>query len=93
RLFSKEFMKFCLQRFQVEIWSPVVKKNVCGSLTCAIGGDLVDKLLFVRDQSHCNNTGYEATENAQKPFFLKELENMWNQYPLYSASNTLISCI
>ncbi|CAI8614778.1 unnamed protein product [Vicia faba] len=90
RPFSQEFMRFCLQRFEVAIWSSAVEKNVRGALTCAIGGDLVDKLLFVWDQSHCNNTGYKSMENAQKPLFLKVLEHVWNQYPSYSASNTLL---
>ncbi|XP_010419282.1 PREDICTED: uncharacterized protein LOC104704986 [Camelina sativa] len=46
RPFVEEFMKFCLERFQVEIWSSACEKNVDIILNIILK-DLEDKLLFV----------------------------------------------
>ncbi|RHN48614.1 hypothetical protein MtrunA17_Chr7g0265671 [Medicago truncatula] len=48
-------MKFCLERFEVGIWTSAKKSrhNVDGALTFAIGEESKNKLLFIWDQSHC----------------------------------------
>ncbi|WJX79422.1 hypothetical protein P8452_62542 [Trifolium repens] len=37
RPFSEEFMKFCLERFEVGIWSSAQVQNIDGGLDLAIG--------------------------------------------------------
>jgi NADH:ubiquinone oxidoreductase subunit B-like Fe-S oxidoreductase len=49
RPFAEEFMKFCLERFEVGIWSSACEKNVDIVLSIVLE-NLQDKLLFVWDQ-------------------------------------------
>ncbi|CAK8544001.1 unnamed protein product [Lathyrus sativus] len=92
RPFSEEFMKFCLERFEVGIWSSAMEHNIDGALSCAIGSSK-NKLLFVWDQDKCTDSGFKSLENKQKPLFFKELKEVWsrvNKGGPYSASNTLL---
>ncbi|RHN47647.1 putative FCP1 domain, HAD-like domain-containing protein [Medicago truncatula] len=94
RPFSEEFMKFCLERFEVGIWTCAKKINVDGALTFAIGEESKNKLLFVWDQSDCTDSlAMYSKENKEKPLFFKELNKVWNKVKKggpYSASNTLM---
>lgn len=92
RPFSEEFMKFCLERFEVGVWSSAMEHNVDGALACAIG-DSKNKLLFVWDQHKCRDSGFKSLENNKKPLFFKELRKVWDTIKKggpYSASNTLL---
>ncbi|TKY55835.1 FCP1 likey domain-containing protein [Spatholobus suberectus] len=89
---SEEFMKFCLERFEVGIWSSAKEHNFDAALNCAIGA-LKSKLLFVWDQDQCTNSGFRSLENKFKPLFFKELNKVWDNVKKgcpYSASNTLL---
>ncbi|RHN48606.1 putative protein-serine/threonine phosphatase [Medicago truncatula] len=94
RPFSEEFMKFCLERFEVGIWTSAKKHNVDGALTFAIGEESKNKLLFVWDQSHCFYCiGMKSMEKKEKPLFFKELKKVWEKVKKggsYSPSNTLM---
>ncbi|KAH1195326.1 hypothetical protein AAZX31_19G175600 [Glycine max] len=92
RPFSQEFMKFCLERFEVGIWSSAMEHNIDAALNYAIGS-LRSKLLFVWDQRQCTNSGFKSLEKASKPLFFKELKKVWKTVKKggpYSASNTLL---
>ncbi|PQP98155.1 putative C-terminal domain small phosphatase [Prunus yedoensis var. nudiflora] len=84
-------MQFCLQRFEVGIWSSAQKslKNVDGVLGCLMGR-LREKLLFVWDRYECTDSGFKSLENKRKPLFFKELGNLWKHFDgKYSESDTL----
>ncbi|KAK7284928.1 hypothetical protein RJT34_19682 [Clitoria ternatea] len=92
RPFSEEFMKFCLERFEVGIWSSAMEHNIDAALTYAIGA-LRRKLLFVWDQNQCTDSGFKSLEKSSKPLFFKELSKVWDiikKGGSYSASNTLL---
>ncbi|KEH24113.1 NLI interacting factor-like phosphatase [Medicago truncatula] len=92
RPFSEEFIKFCLERFEVGLWSSAMEHNIDDALACAIG-ELKNKLLFVWDQDKCRDSGFKSLENNQKPLFFKELKEVWHSVKKggpYSASNTLL---
>ncbi|GAU16015.1 hypothetical protein TSUD_338870 [Trifolium subterraneum] len=93
RPFSEEFMKFCLERFEVGIWSSAQKHNIDGALDLAIGEESKNKLLFVWDQSECTISHIKSKENNEKPVFFKPIESVWGEVKKggpYSASNTLM---
>ncbi|WJX79424.1 hypothetical protein P8452_62544 [Trifolium repens] len=93
RPFSEEFMKFCLERFEVGIWTSAQEHNIDGALNLAIGEESKNKLLFVWNQDQCRTTNTASKENNKKPIFFKELKKVWEKVEKggpYSASNTLM---
>ncbi|XP_074316697.1 uncharacterized protein LOC141652937 [Silene latifolia] len=90
RPFLEEFMKFCLQRFEVGIWSAAQVHNINGILGCVLQ-DFKSRFLFVWNQDHCSNYGYKLPGNKRKPLFFKELTKLWsNLGHQFSESNTLL---
>ncbi|KAH7512095.1 hypothetical protein FEM48_Zijuj12G0054100 [Ziziphus jujuba var. spinosa] len=100
RPYLDQFMTFCLERFEVGIWSSAMEHNVDGVMDCAFGSGRImrSKQLFVGDQTHCTDTGIKCLDNKRKPLFLKELNEVWNYLKKinqrrgahYSASDTLL---
>ncbi|KAG7638716.1 FCP1 homology domain [Arabidopsis thaliana x Arabidopsis arenosa] len=88
RPFAEEFMKFCLERFEVGIWSSACEKNVDIVLSIVLE-NLQDKLLFVWDQEECTDSGYKTLENRYKPLFFKDLSKVFKCFKGFSASNTI----
>ncbi|CAN0863598.1 Uncharacterized FCP1 homology domain-containing protein C1271.03c [Linum grandiflorum] len=92
----EDFIKFCLERFQVGIWSSSKEENMDDALACLIGHDLQQKLLFAWDQDECTRTSFQCLDNKFKPIFLKELHDVFESEMLksakqsYSASNTIL---
>ncbi|CAA0375047.1 unnamed protein product [Arabidopsis thaliana] len=88
RPFAEEFMKFCLERFEVGIWSSACEKNVDIVLSIVLE-NLQDKLLFVWDQEECTDSGYKTLENRYKPLFFKDLsKDNTGLFPMsFDASN------
>ncbi|PWA35963.1 HAD-like domain-containing protein [Artemisia annua] len=92
RPYCEGFLKFCLERFEVGIWSSAMEQNIDGVLI-NIMGEHKSKLLFTWDQGQCTNTGFMCLENKEKPVFLKELKYVWQKKwrdVEYSSSNTLL---
>ncbi|EXC33910.1 hypothetical protein L484_012800 [Morus notabilis] len=94
RPYCEEFMKFCLERFDVGIWSSAREWYLNNALDCIMKG-LKSKLLFAWDQRECTNSGWNTLENKRKPLFLKELKDLWQDRSIciegrYSSSNTLL---
>ncbi|KAK7244985.1 hypothetical protein RIF29_39814 [Crotalaria pallida] len=92
RPFSEDFMKFCLERFEVGIWSSAREHNAYTTLNYAIGS-LKSKLLFVWDQKDCTDTGFMSLENEDKRLFFKDLNKVFQDVKKggpYTESNTLM---
>uniref|UniRef100_A0A803MZP7 Mitochondrial import inner membrane translocase subunit TIM50 n=1 Tax=Chenopodium quinoa TaxID=63459 RepID=A0A803MZP7_CHEQI len=95
RPFLDEFMKFCLERFEVGLWSSAQEQNVDLVLDCAFKG-LKNRFLFVWDQKQSTDTGFKTLENKRKPLFLKELSKLHSYLAnsskgaRFSESNTLL---
>ncbi|XP_010553347.1 PREDICTED: uncharacterized protein LOC104823469 isoform X2 [Tarenaya hassleriana] len=95
RPFCEEFMRFCLDRFEVGIWSSAIERNVDAVLNAVMKG-LKGKLLFVMDQKDCINSGFMSLEKKTKPLFFKDLSRVFRKVnsragkPVYSCVNTLM---
>ncbi|KAL6141804.1 hypothetical protein ACLB2K_060091 [Fragaria x ananassa] len=90
RPFAEEFMLFCLERFEVGIWTSALEKNVDGVLDCVME-KLRSRLIFVWDQHRCTDSGYKSLETKMKPLYLKELKKVWDHFEgKFSASDTLL---
>ncbi|KAK3226721.1 hypothetical protein Dsin_006583 [Dipteronia sinensis] len=97
RPYCTDFIKFCLERFEVGIWSSAREWYMSNALDCIMVG-LRSKVLFAWDQSQCTDSGFKTLENEFKPIFFKELEKIWdNKYynlpsrvEQYSSKNTLL---
>ncbi|GAB2302136.1 hypothetical protein Dimus_036153 [Dionaea muscipula] len=95
RPFCEEFMNFCLERFEIGLWSSGKEHNVDGVLDCVLKG-LRSKLLFVWNQDKCSDYGFKSLEKKDKPLFFKELKKVWEEIKpsdnrgSYSALNTLL---
>ncbi|CAI0465223.1 unnamed protein product [Linum tenue] len=76
RPYCEDFVKFCLERFEVGIWSSASGWNTEETLECVIGG-LENKLLFTWDQRKCTGPMYQSfLENKNKTLFLKDLSTL-----------------
>ncbi|PWA64746.1 FCP1-like domain, HAD-like domain protein [Artemisia annua] len=97
RPYCEEFLKFCLERFEVGIWSSAREQNIQWVLANVVG-ELKSKILFTWDQNQCIETRFKCLDNTDKPVFIKELRHLWdNKYSNlpwregeYSSSNTLL---
>ncbi|KAL6585434.1 hypothetical protein OROMI_002078 [Orobanche minor] len=92
RPFCTEFLKFCFERFDVALWSSARDHNIDGVLSSITGGTR-SKLVFVWGQDECTDSGYHCLHKVEKPLFLKNLKDLWeNKYykGRYSPSNTLL---
>uniref|UniRef100_A0A1J3FWT0 Mitochondrial import inner membrane translocase subunit TIM50 n=1 Tax=Noccaea caerulescens TaxID=107243 RepID=A0A1J3FWT0_NOCCA len=88
RPFAEEFMKFCLERFEIGIWSSACERNVDIVLSFILD-NLQDKLLFVWDQDECTDSGFKTLANSAKPMFFKDLSKVFKCFKGFSASNTV----
>ncbi|XP_009765286.1 uncharacterized FCP1 homology domain-containing protein C1271.03c-like [Nicotiana sylvestris] len=97
RPFCDQFMKFCLERFEVGLWSSAMERNMDAILDNIMVG-LRRKLLFVWDQEKCIDSGFKCLKKKDKPIFLKQMKKIWeNKYHIlpfrggkFSESNTLL---
>ncbi|CAM8913682.1 unnamed protein product [Rhodiola kirilowii] len=97
RPFAEDFLKFCLERFEVGIWSSAREWYIDNALDCLMRG-LRPKLAFIWDQKKCTDSGFKSLENSDKPLYLKDLKHVWDNkhgdLPWskghFSASDTLI---
>ncbi|XP_010553345.1 PREDICTED: uncharacterized protein LOC104823468 isoform X2 [Tarenaya hassleriana] len=96
RPFCEEFLRFCLDRFEVGIWSSAMERNVDVVLNIIMKG-LKGKLLFVMDQNDCTDSGFMSLEKKTKPLFFKDLSKVFQKVnsetdepPQFSYTNTLL---
>ncbi|XP_021750347.1 uncharacterized protein LOC110716022 [Chenopodium quinoa] len=98
RPFCSDFLKFCLERFNVAIWSSRSRKIIDRLLNYLIG-DMKDKLIFCWDLSYCTASNFRTLENKHKALVFKELRKVWESYDdpdlpwkkgEFNESNTLL---
>ncbi|XP_024026493.1 uncharacterized protein LOC21406077 [Morus notabilis] len=78
-----EFLEFCLQKFDVAIWSSRTKNNL--QMVVDMFHDLQTKLIFCWSQEECKNIS-----RIGKPVFIKQLAKVWEKYAQYNETNTLL---
>ncbi|KAL8505022.1 hypothetical protein ACS0TY_016285 [Phlomoides rotata] len=92
RPFCTEFLKFCFERFDVALWSSAREHNIDGVLS-TISGGARSKFVFVWSQEECTDSPFYCLDNEEKPLFLKELKDIWENSSYkgkYSPKNTLL---
>uniref|UniRef100_A0A7C9ECY2 Mitochondrial import inner membrane translocase subunit TIM50 n=1 Tax=Opuntia streptacantha TaxID=393608 RepID=A0A7C9ECY2_OPUST len=97
RPFCSDFLGFCLERFNVAIWSSRSRK-IIDRLINYLMGDMKHKLTFCWDLSHCTESNFKTLENKHKALVFKELRKVWENhspdYPwekgYFNESNTLL---
>ncbi|XP_074316312.1 uncharacterized protein LOC141652630 [Silene latifolia] len=86
RPFLEKFMKFCLERFQVGIWSSAQVQNTDGVVESVLQ-EFESRFLFVWDQDCCSDYGYKLPGKKRKPMFFKELTKLWSSLAKNSVLN------
>ncbi|XP_057546465.1 uncharacterized protein LOC130825321 [Amaranthus tricolor] len=97
RPFCSDFLKFCLERFNVAIWSSRSRK-IIERLINYLLGDMKDQLIFSWDLSYCTESNFRTLENRHKALVFKELRKVWEIYDPelpwkkgeFNESNTLL---
>ncbi|XP_010528415.1 PREDICTED: uncharacterized protein LOC104805517 [Tarenaya hassleriana] len=79
RPFCEDFLKFCLEKFEVGIWSGRSKGKV-EKITEFLFGDMKSRLLFCWDISHCAKIIYGSLGRKDKYVAFKELKRLWENY-------------
>ncbi|XP_021845565.1 uncharacterized protein [Spinacia oleracea] len=79
RPFCSDFLKFCLERFNVAIWSSRSRK-IIDRLVNYLMGDMKDQLTFCWDLSYCTGSNFRTLENKHKALVFKELRKVWESY-------------
>ena len=94
-----DFLAFAFAHFDVAVWSSVSPSNI-RLLIPYVFGDLAGRLRFAFDQSRCEIAPGDSTNSAEpncpaasrpkKPLFLKNLSEVWRDFPCYGPQNTLL---
>nr|XP_011468493.1 PREDICTED: uncharacterized protein LOC101295843 [Fragaria vesca subsp. vesca] len=83
RPFAEEFVQFCLEIFEIGIWSSALEKNVDAVIDCH--GKSENQTII------CVDSGFKSLEKRMKPLFFKELKKLWNHFGgQYSECDTLL---
>ncbi|CAI0469440.1 unnamed protein product [Linum tenue] len=69
----QEFLKFCLERFDVAIWSTAEKWYTDNALDCVMSGLKMSDFLFIWNREECKSSGFKMLNNNNESIFLKEL--------------------
>ncbi|KAK1352937.1 ubiquitin-like domain-containing CTD phosphatase 1 [Heracleum sosnowskyi] len=85
----EDFMLFCLERFDVGIWSSRTKENVDSILARLLGYDIRFQLKFCWGQSNCTVTNFKTRESGNKFVMYKEIKKL-SAIGGYDESNTLL---
>uniref|UniRef100_A0A6C0BMR1 FCP1 homology domain-containing protein n=1 Tax=viral metagenome TaxID=1070528 RepID=A0A6C0BMR1_9ZZZZ len=89
---AREFLTFLLQHFTVAVWTSARKYNAHQMVNTLIpdAGER-KKLLFVWDQSQCQDKSDDLPEDVKKKYlFTKPLAKVWQAFPDFNHTNTRI---
>jgi hypothetical protein len=78
------FLDTCFEHFDVAVWSSAQKHNTERLVLSAIGLDRMKHLKFVWNQDQC------IPHLTEQYVFKKPLSKVWDIFPQYNESNTLI---
>ena len=83
-----DFLDWLLDHFSVGVWSSAMHKNVDALIEWTFGPERRKRLVFEWDQSKCPKE--EHPVHKHKPLFLKPLSLVWESFPEWNESNTLL---
>lgn len=82
------FLDWIFDHFSVGIWSSAMHKNVDALIEWTMGTERRKRLVFEWDQSRCLKEDHPI--HKHKPLFLKPLSLVWESFPEWNESNTLL---
>jgi hypothetical protein len=86
----EEFLKFCFKYYEVAVWSSALLKNVTLSMFSADKEDEFSPL-FVWSQADITDLSpIMSFRKASKPLYLKELSRLWECFPSYDSTYSLL---
>jgi NLI interacting factor-like phosphatase len=85
RIHLRHFLTFLDAHFTLAVWTSAKIKTAKLLVSLLIPEEISKKLLFVWAQHHCHVIPGEA-----EPIFVKNLEKVWGDFPLWNPSNTLL---
>jgi len=87
-LIYRWLVRYCLNHFEVMIWTSAMLRNIEDSARPLLGANL-DRLVAFWDQSQCVADGKHPT-SPNKPLLTKPLTKVWSMFPAFSARNTVV---
>ena len=85
RRHGDSFLDFVFSSFDVGVWSSARQENVTKLVERTFGPKRMKSLVFMWDQSYCT-----VEKRKPRPLFAKELRKVWEAFPQYDRSNTLL---
>ncbi|MBP04674.1 MAG: hypothetical protein CMA72_07830 [Euryarchaeota archaeon] len=82
----RKFLKWVHHNYDVAVWSSTMPHNTI-PIVRHIWGKKMKDLKFIYSQRQCTKVG---TMDSGKPIFLKELKYVWEMFPWYNETNTLL---
>jgi hypothetical protein len=82
----RKFLKWVHHHFDVAVWSSTMPHNTI-PIVRHIWGKKMKDLKFIFSQRQCTHIG---TMDDGKPIFLKELKYVWEMFPWYDETNTVL---
>jgi hypothetical protein len=89
RLHVEAFLNYLDAHFCLAVWTSAKSKTAKLLLRLLFPESIRERLLFVWSQNQCLSVP-NPDDIGRKPIFVKSLVQVWNQYPLWNASNTLL---
>lgn len=82
------FLDWLMDRYAVGIWSSAMHHNVDKLIAWTLGEERRKRLVFEWDQTKCPQEKHPT--HKHKPLFLKPLASLWEVFPEWNESNTLL---
>ena len=85
-------LTFLDQHFCLAVWTSAKNKTATALVQALIPSPIVQRLLFVWAQHHCDVIKEEAGEDnhESEPVFEKNLTKVWKEFPLWNAHTTIL---
>ena len=81
------FLTFLDAHFTLAVWTSAKTKTAKQLVSFLFPVPIKERLLFIWGQSKCNAIHIEGKE---KPLYQKPLSRVWDEYPLWDTTNTLL---
>jgi NLI interacting factor-like phosphatase len=83
----EDFLTFLDEHFCLAVWTSAKKKTAKQLVQQLFPPQISQRLLFVWAQNRCTATMGESEDD---PLFVKQIDRVWKEYPLWNPYNTLL---
>eukprot|EP00586_Coscinodiscus_wailesii_P007505 CAMPEP_0172492258 /NCGR_PEP_ID=MMETSP1066-20121228/23339_1 /TAXON_ID=671091 /ORGANISM="Coscinodiscus wailesii, Strain CCMP2513" /LENGTH=545 /DNA_ID=CAMNT_0013261769 /DNA_START=63 /DNA_END=1700 /DNA_ORIENTATION=- len=91
-----ETLGYLAENFTLAVWTSAKRENAKALVNVLFPSTVIDRLLFLWGQNYCVSVKMPTPPvippgwNWYKPLFLKPLSKVWNEFPLWNETNTLL---